>query len=66
METRAVVIEEYGHDLQANAFLMQKAGVFAESWRRALVENPQFDWTAVRPAVNVVQTINHANVMADS
>lgn len=40
--------------LQANAFLMQKAGVFAESWRRALVENPQFDWTAVRPAVNVV------------
>lgn len=40
--------------LQANAFLMQKAGVFAESWRRALVDNPQFDWTAVRPAVNVV------------
>lgn len=24
--------------LQANAFLMQKAGVFAESWRRALVD----------------------------
>ena len=42
--------------LQANAFLMQKAGVFAESWRRALVDNPQFDWTAVRPAVNVVST----------
>ena len=40
--------------LQANAFLMQKAGVFAESWRRALVDNPQLDWTAVRPAVNVV------------
>lgn len=40
--------------LQGNAFLMQKAGVFAESWRRALVDNPQFDWTAVRPAVNVV------------
>lgn len=42
--------------LQANAFLMQKAGVFAESWKRALVDNPQFDWTAVRPAVNVVST----------
>ncbi len=40
--------------LQANAFLMQKAGVFAESWRRSLVNNPRFDWTAVRPAVNVV------------
>lgn len=40
--------------LQANAFVMQKAGVFAESWRRALVANPQFDWTAVRPAVNAV------------
>lgn len=40
--------------LQANAFMMQKAGVFAESWRRALVNHPQFDWTAVRPAVNAV------------
>ena len=42
--------------LQANAFLMQKAGVFAESWRRALVNYPRFDWTAVRPSVNAVST----------
>ncbi len=46
--------------LQANAFLIQKAGVFAESWKRALVNNPRFDWTAVRPAVNVVSSaISH-------
>lgn len=46
--------------LQANAFLMQKAGVFAESWRRALVNYPRFDWTAVRPAVNAVSaSVSH-------
>lgn len=46
--------EAIGLYLQANAFLMQKAGDFAESWRRSLVNNPRFDWTAVRPAVNTV------------
>ena len=46
--------------LQANAFLMQKAGVFAESWRRALVNYPRFDWTVVRPSVNAVSaSVSH-------
>ena len=52
--------EAIGLYLQANAFLIQKAGVFAESWKRSLVNNPRFDWTAVRPAVNVVSSaISH-------
>lgn len=52
--------EAIGLYLQANAFLIQKAGVFAESWKRSLVNNPRYDWTAVRPAVNVVSSaISH-------
>lgn len=38
--------------LQANAFLIDKAGAFAQSWRTHLVQKPQYDWTAQHPSVN--------------
>lgn len=42
--------------LEANAFLMIKAGRFAESWQSALLQAPQFDWTAQHPTVNFAST----------
>ncbi len=43
--------------LQANAFLMEKAGTFAQAWKKNLTALPQYDWTAVRPAVNAAAGI---------
>lgn len=42
--------------LEANAFLIEKAGVFAESWRATLLQNPAYDWTAQHPTVNFAST----------
>ena len=42
--------------LEANAFLIEKAGRFAESWRSALLQAPHFDWTAQHPTVNFAST----------
>ncbi len=42
--------------LEANAFLMAKAGAFAESWREVLLQRPQYDWTAQHPTVNFAST----------
>ena len=42
--------------LEANAFLIEKAGRFAESWRNALLQAPHFDWTAQHPTVNFAST----------
>lgn len=42
--------------LEANAFLFEKAGVFAESWRATLLQNPAYDWTAQHPTVNFAST----------
>ena len=42
--------------LEANAFLIEKAGIFAESWRATLLQNPAYDWTAQHPTVNFAST----------
>ena len=42
--------------LQANAFLIDKAGVFAQKWRTHLMTLPQYDWTAQHPSVNAAST----------
>lgn len=42
--------------LQANAYLMHKAGRFAQVWRDTLQSFPQYDWTAQHPTVNAAST----------
>ncbi len=42
--------------LEANAFLMAKAGAFADGWRTTLLQNPAYDWTAQHPTVNFAST----------
>lgn len=43
--------------LEANAFLTEKAGQFAQGWRRTLLDYPEYDWTTTHPAVNAVSTL---------
>lgn len=53
MTPTAETIRDY---LEVNAFVNEKAAMFAAGWRDVLLSHPEFDWTAQHPTVNAAST----------
>ena len=53
MTPSAQTIRDY---LEVNAFVNEKAALFAAGWRDVLLSHPEFDWTALHPTVNAAST----------
>lgn len=53
MTPTADTIRDY---LEVNAFVNEKAALFAAGWRDVLLSHPEFDWTALHPTVNAAST----------
>ena len=53
MTPSAETIRDY---LEVNAFVNEKAALFAAGWRDVLLSHPEFDWTALHPTVNAAST----------